>query len=302
LAGVPGIDIIVGGHSHDGLEDPVTEGDKIIVQGGYFGLSLGELEVEVKAPGDVKLSHYNLHQVDRKVKKDPSLLWTLNRLRVGLVQDPRFGPVLTKDVAKADWDMEKDFPADQPTYRDTAVGNLVTDALRWGVAKAGYDVDVALEALGYIGSKIYKGKIVGNDVMRVVPYGYDETSGLGFKIVIVELTGEQLWGGLEYSLLDVPASYDMAIQPSGLSFKYDSGGLPWGRVYEVMINGIGIDPSATYKVAINEQVYKVLLTLLPSLAKTDTGLFEYNLVRNYMKKLNHVGYEAEGRVIDEPFF
>jgi 2',3'-cyclic-nucleotide 2'-phosphodiesterase (5'-nucleotidase family) len=302
LASVDGIDIIVGGHSHDGLKDPVTEGDKIIVQGGYFGLSLGELEVEVKAPGDVKLSHYKLHQVDRKVKKDPSLLWTLNKLRVGLVQDPRFGPVLTKDVAKADWDMEKEFPEDQPTYRDSAVGDLVSDALRWGVEKAGYDVDVALEALGYIGSKIYKGKIVGNDVMRVVPYGYDETSGLGFKIVIVDLTGEQLWGGLEYSLLEVPASYDMAIQPSGLSYKYDSAGLPGGRLYEVMINGIGIDPSATYKVAINEQVYKVLLTLLPSLPKTDTGLFEYNVVRNYMKKLNHVGYEAEGRVIDEPPF
>jgi 2',3'-cyclic-nucleotide 2'-phosphodiesterase (5'-nucleotidase family) len=159
--------------------------------------------------------------------------------------------------------------------------------------------------LGYIGSKIYKGKIVGNDVMRVVPYGYDETSGLGFKIVIVELTGELLWGGLEYSLLDVPASYDMAIQPSGLSFKYYSGLDPWGRLYEVMINGAWIDSAATYKVAINEQVYNVLNrfvmdTFGVSLPKTDTGLFEYNLVRNYMKKLNHVGYEAEGRVIDEP--
>jgi 2',3'-cyclic-nucleotide 2'-phosphodiesterase (5'-nucleotidase family) len=306
LAGVDGIDIIVGGHSHDALDHAVEENGKIIVQGGYFGMSLGELEVKVKGIGDVEMSGYKLHRVDRKVRKDPSLLWTLNRLRVGLVQDPRFGPVLTKNVAKADWDMEKDFPADPPTYRDTAVGNLVSDALRWGVGQAGYEVDVALEALGYIGSKIYKGKIVGNDVMRVVPYGYDQATGLGFKIVIVELTGFLLWGGLEYSLLGVPGSYDMAIQPSGLTFEYNSdypagSRVLWAKINEDFVNPF--DPATTYRVVINEQVYNVLNKFIMDnfgepLPKTDTGLFEYNLVRNYMKKLNHVGYEAEGRVID----
>lgn len=301
LAGVDGIDIIVGGHSHDALEDPIEAGGKIIVQGGYFGTSLGELKVTLKESGGVELPKYKLYQVGHKIKKDPKLLHTLNMLRVGLVQDPRFGPVLTKQVAKADWDMEKDFPEDQPTFRDTAVGDLVSDALLWGVEKAGYDVDSAIEALGYIGSKIYKGKIVGDDVMRVVPYGYDEESGLGFKIVVVELTGAQIWGGLEYSLLSVPANYDMAIQPSGLTFEYNSDNDPWIRVLGIMINGNPVnplDPSTTYKVAMNEQVFNVLSTLDPSITKTDTGLFEYNLVRQYMKKLNHVGYEAQGRVID----
>lgn len=303
LAGVEGIDIIVGGHSHDALEDALEVNGKIIVQGGYFGLSLGELEVKLKEGGGVELSHYKLHRVDRKVQKDPSLLWTLNRLRVGLVQDPRFGPVLTKNVAKADWDMEKDFPEDQPTYKDTAVGNLVSDALRWGVKNAGFEVNVALEALGYVGSKIYKGKIVGNDVMRVVPYGYDETSGLGFKIVIVELTGYQLWGALEYSVQYAPYSYDTAMQPSGLTFQYNSLNAPGSRVLGIMVNGIPVnpfDPITKYKAAINEQIYKVLVSIDPSVAKTDTGLFEYNLVRNYMKKLVHVRYGAEGRVIDSP--
>jgi 5'-nucleotidase/2',3'-cyclic-nucleotide 2'-phosphodiesterase/3'-nucleotidase/5'-nucleotidase len=301
LAGVDGIDIIIGGHSHDALSDPVDSNEKIIVQAGYFGRFLGELKVKVKESGGVELISYKLHKVDQKIRKDPHLLWTLNMLRVGLVNDPRFGPVLTKNVAKADWDMEKSFPEDQPTFRDTAVGNLVSDALRWGLGRAGYDVDASLEALGYVGSKIYKGKIVGNDVMRVVPYGYDQTSGLGFKIVVVELTGAQLWGGLEYSVQYAPYSYDMAMQPSGLAFGYNSDNLPGNRMLWVYINGNFVnplDPVTTYKVALNEQVYNVLNSLGTPIPKVDTGLFEYNLVRNYMKKLVHVRYGAEGRVID----
>lgn len=305
LAGVDGIDIIVGGHSHSVLEDPAEVNGKIIVQAGDFGRFLGELEVKVKGIGDVEWSRYKLHPVDRKVRKDPRLLWTLNMLRVGLVFDPRFGPVLTKNIAWAAWDTEKTFPEDQPTFRDTAVGDLVSDALKWGLQKAGYEVDAAMEALGYIGSKIYKGKVVGNDVMRVVPYGYDETSGLGFKIVIVDLPGPLLWAGLEYSVQYAPYAYDTAMQPSGLTFEYNSDYPAWSRVLWVNVNGSLVnpyDPFTTYKIALNEQVYNVLNAFSTSMGfpipKTDTGLFEYDLVRDYMKKLVHVRYEAEGRVID----
>jgi 5'-nucleotidase/UDP-sugar diphosphatase len=299
---VNGIDIIVGGHSHDALVNPiVTSKGTIIVQAGDFGRFLGELKVNVKETGGVELEDYKLHRVDWRIRKDPRLLWTLNTLRVGLLLDSRFGPVLSKFVARADWDMEKNFPAYHPSFRDTAVGDLVADAIRWGLSKAGFDVDVALEALGYVGSKIYKGKIVGNDVMRVVPYGYDQTSGLGFKIVLVELTGYQIWAGLEYSVQYVPYTYDMAMQPSGLTFEYNSLNPPGSRVLWAKINGNLVnpyDPSTKYKVAINEQVYNVLKTLDASITKVDTGLFEYNLVRNYMKKLIHVRYKVQGRVID----
>jgi 2',3'-cyclic-nucleotide 2'-phosphodiesterase (5'-nucleotidase family) len=301
---VPGIDIIVGGHSHDALASPIIINDEIIVQAGPYGMFLGELVVKLKQGGGVELDSYKLHQVDWRIRKDPSLLWTLNMLRVGLVRDPRFGPVLSRFVARAAWDIEKAFPTDYPSYRDTAVGDLVSDAIKWGVRKAGFNVDAAMEALGYIGSKIYKGKIVGDDVMRTVPYGYDLTSGRGFKIVLVELTAAQIWGGLEYTLQYVPYTYDLSIMPSGLTFEYNStlpagSRLLWVKINNTLINPF--DPVTKYRIAINEQVYNVLSTLDPSIAKTDTGLFEYNLVRDYLKKLIQVRYRAQGRVIDSAY-
>ena len=44
---VPGIDVIVGGHSHTALADPVQTERTIIVQAGARGLYLGALEMVV---------------------------------------------------------------------------------------------------------------------------------------------------------------------------------------------------------------------------------------------------------------
>jgi 5'-nucleotidase/UDP-sugar diphosphatase len=300
LSQVPNIDVIVGGHSHDALTSPViTPNGRIIVQAGEFGLYLGELKLNINN-GSISVANYQLHPITSRVSSDPHLLQTLAMLRVGLVQDPRFGPVLSAFVARADYDMEKSWPAGT-AFRDTAVGDLVADALKWGVKRAGQKVDVALEALGYIGSKIYEGKIVSDDVMRVVPYGYDRTSGLGFKIVLVQLSGLQIFKGLEFSVYYVPYINDLMMQPSGLTFAYDSTNSPGARVdyASVAINGNPVDPLATYWVAMNEQVYKVLKSLDNTVPNpVATNLFEYNLIRDYMKKLIHVGYVSQGRVID----
>ena len=308
LSGVPGIDIIVGGHSHDVMPAQTING-KIIVQAGEFGKNLGELKVDVDtSSGVVSLLSHELHPIDRKVRKDPGLLNHLNELRVGIYQDPRFGPVYSRHVAKAKWDHEERWlpndPYRPPGYMDTPLGNLVADAIHAGVEEAGYDVDIALEANGYIGHKIYAGKVVGNDVMRSLPYGFDPVTGLGFKIKIVTLYGLELYAGLEYTVHRAELADDESLQVSGLSFQYDSTLPSFSRVdmFSITVDGMPFNPFGTYTIALNEK----LLEFLGSLGIDLTGrvldpspdLLEFNLVNDYMKKLNHLCYTSEGRIID----
>jgi 2',3'-cyclic-nucleotide 2'-phosphodiesterase (5'-nucleotidase family) len=313
LGAVPGIDIILGGHSHDLFEEPyITPSGAILVEGGEYGLFLGELKVRLNS-GDgngtsgVEAVGYEVHKVDWRVRKDPRLLRTLSRLQVGIVQDPRFGPVYTRHVAQALWDIEGDWDPNLQ-YRDTALGNFVTDAVRAGLKNEGFEVDAALEAQGYIAHKIYKGKVVGNDIMRVVPYGYDQATGLGFKVVIAELNIYQLAAGLEYSVQYIPYAYDMLIQASGLTYNFNSNidpnpGLypPW-RVDSgsILINGLAPnpDPNFKYKIALSEQVFGVLQGLDPTITATETGLFVYDLVRDYARQMNHLDATSEGRILD----
>lgn len=313
LAAVPGIDIILGGHSHDSFTEPfIASSGAIIVEGGEYGLFLGELKVQVNGgngngTSSVEVLEYNPHRVDWRTRKDPHLLQPLAQLKVGIVQDPRFGPVYTKRVAKALWDIEGKWDPNLQ-FRDTPLGNLVTDAYVAGVKKAEFEVDAALEATGYIAHKLYKGKVVGNDIMRVVPYGYDPATGLGFKVVIAELSIYQIAAGLEYSVQFIPDAYDLLIQTSGLTYAYNSdidpnpGLFPPFRVdfESIRINGElpNPDPAFKYKIALNEQVFNVLKGIDPSVTATDTGLFVYNLVRDYARKMNHLSSISEGRILD----
>ncbi|OGD21731.1 MAG: hypothetical protein A2W03_18190 [Candidatus Aminicenantes bacterium RBG_16_63_16] len=316
LSQVPGIDIIVGGHSHDALSGPIVHNGKIIVQAGEFGRYLGRLVVKISGTG-VSLVSGELLPVDASVRQDPALLPTLNALRDGIVSDPRFGPVYTRYVATAPWDLTERWDLNVPE-RDTPLGNLVADAIKTCVVEAGFPADIALEASGYIAAAVYEGKVVGNDIMRALPYGYDPASGLGFKIDTVLLAGLQILAGLEFSVSQVEYMDDTAMQVSGLTFEYDSTRTPmdpqqlvynfmngiweWGRVdpFSIRVNGQPIDFTDVYWVALNETLHGFLISqgLIPY-AEVSTGLFLYSAVRDFMAARRVLDYRAEGRVIDK---
>lgn len=304
LSRVPGIDIIVGGHSHTALSEVVRAGGKIIVQAGEFGKYLGELTVNVTDAG-VKLKSYTLHPIHSTVPEAPSLLPTLKVLKDGIKQDPRFGPVYTKQVATAAWDLEEQWITGD-SNRDTPLGNLVTDAMKTKVRDEGFFADCAVEANGYIGHRIYEGTVVGNDVMRSVPYGYDPTTGLDFKVYTVLLYGAQLLAGLEYTVSAAEYTDSLSLQASGLTYKYDTSKSPaplgqFSRLdlSSVKINGQSVSSSGAYWVVMNEQLLRFLQTLgLVPLRAIDTGLFEYEAVRDYMRSLKELRYVVEGRVVD----
>jgi 5'-nucleotidase len=316
LSLVPGIDIIVGGHSHDAIPEPEIVNGKIIVQAGAFNRYLGELKVNVdRGSGRVDILDYRLHEITKGVKKDLRLLSQLKDLKFGIEMDPRFGKVYSKQVATAKWDLEEKSEPDNP-YRDTALGNLVTDALRDVIVNSGFQLPgdyplIAFEANGYIAHKIYKGKVVGNDVLRAVPYGYDPISGLNSKVKVALLAGAQLLAGIEFSTTVVEYTDELSLQASGITFAYDSSKpavteeeLFEGRISRVdptsvLIGGEPIDPEGLYWVVCDELLLNFLtsMNILP-FEEVETGMLLYNVVKGYMEKLKVLRYESEGRIVD----
>jgi len=307
---VPGIDVIVGGHSHDVYDQAIVRNGKIVVHAGQFGKFLGELNLEV-GNGAVSCVSWIAHPVDDRIKPDTTLLGRLNALREGIIQDPRFGPVYSRIVATAVRTVEQSWPATGP-YRDSGLGNLVTDAMKKALTDAGFQVDLALDALGYTAASIPAGKVVGNDIMRAVPYGYDPVSGLGFKIVLAPLPGSLLLGGLEYSTAKVEYTKDLCIQVSGMTYAYDSskpaaqnlGQFSRLDPMSVKVGGelVALNPNKYYYVAMSEQVFSFLKNLVApmgiTLVSIPTEIFEYSAVCDYMKSLRFVNYGSEGRVVD----
>jgi 2',3'-cyclic-nucleotide 2'-phosphodiesterase (5'-nucleotidase family) len=291
---VAGIDVIVGGHSHEEFRKAVVRGGKIIVQAGSHNRDLGELMVRLQLDGTVKLLKWKLHEVDKTVRPDPLLEPQLDALREGVVA--RFGPVYSETVATAFRPISHEFPS-TGQYRDAPLGNLVTDAMRYAVKNvAGLPpVDCAFDALGYTEFGIPAGRVVGNDILRAVPYGYDPATGLGFKLVIVPMPGQLVLGGLDFAVAN-----SLYAQVSGLTYSYHSG---VGHIVPetVMINGepVAANQGKIYFVLMTEGIFSFLNALAQGqLTAYPTGISEYTAVHDYMKSLGFVFYRSEGRVID----
>jgi len=315
LSQVPGIDIIVGGHSHDLFDRADLRNGKIIVQAGSHGRWLGELRIAVDPSGRVRFLNWRTHELDKTVRPDPEIQARLEVLQ-GLVEaDPRFGLVFTEPVAYAVRNIHHDWPATGPN-RDAALGILVADAMKKALLAASAadpnlpPVHCVLDPLGYTEFGIPAGKVVGNDILRAVPYGYDPASGLGFKLVVVPLDGQTILALLEYTVTYVEYTRSLCVQPSGLTFAYNSKNpaateLGQIRRLDPMSVKIGDEYVAAnltkpYFIGMTDQVYKFLNTLTRGQIslKFDSGILEYNAVRDYVQSLGFVKYVSEGRVID----
>ena len=295
-ASVKGIDVIVGAHDHYLFEKPVrvTNGGKVtlILQAGAFYLHVGKLRLCVDG-SNVRFLDYTMIPVDARIPAVPEIQAVVNTLKAGIVQ--RYGDVYHKPVGVALCTMDIEYDA-ASQIRDTPMGDLVTDALR---KKGG--TQLGFSATGLINEKIYAGPIVGADVFRSFPYGFDEASGLGLKLVRVRTDGASIATGLEAALSFLGVTEDYAPQVSGMTFRYNGANPVGSRVIlpSIRIGGKPIDFSAGYTMTVDEG----LAGLLPGLGMNITVLdqmpdFEYTVVKDFIHRLGVVAYRPEGRIRD----
>jgi sulfur-oxidizing protein SoxB len=80
-ARVSGIDVILGGHTHDGLPEPVTVGRTLVVNSGAHGKFLSRLDLDVRG-GRVVAHRYRLLPVlSRVVPEDAAMTALIARIR-----------------------------------------------------------------------------------------------------------------------------------------------------------------------------------------------------------------------------
>lgn len=69
---VPEIDVIVGGHTHTFVREPIIVNGTPVLQAGCYGQALGELVIQMDGR-DRKVVSYQLHAIDDTIAGDPRL-------------------------------------------------------------------------------------------------------------------------------------------------------------------------------------------------------------------------------------
>ena len=291
---ISGIDIIVGGHTHTLVPQPIQIGGTLIVQADAFGRYLGKLQLYVDN-GMVSGWNYNLISVDSSIPEEPNLATAISYIAAGVEADPRFGPVYTNVIARANMEIAK--PLGTGVVKDTPLGNLTADALRNQTG-----TDVAFQPQGFISQSIYAGNIKASDIFQAYPYGFDQQSGLGLKLVTFNTTGISIIAGLEFAVYNMPYAEDFFLQGSNITFAYDLSAPPGSRVdyASVTINGLPINPYGTYSVTAPDAVVPFLLQI-PGFTINDlvmTDLFLYNVAKNFIISHSPVSYYSEARALE----
>jgi len=217
---VPGIDIVIGGHSHTELHEAImVNGRTPVVQTGKEGHNLGELVISLDGE-KLTVESYRLYPVDDTILGDRAIADEIDVLKKSVT-----GAVFASRGYSIDQPLAV-VPRDLPnTFTDISAGtilaNLCTDSFR-KVTKA----DIGFTANGMMRAALKRGKSgvqTVYDVFAVAPLGsgvIDPTAGS--SLVTGYFTGRELKNLLEFFLVDSPAHPgEYFPRASGMRFRYD---------------------------------------------------------------------------------
>ncbi|MGC1180123.1 MAG: bifunctional UDP-sugar hydrolase/5'-nucleotidase, partial [Methyloceanibacter sp.] len=229
---VPGIDIVIGAHSHTELHEPIiVNGRTPVVQTGKYGQNLGELVITLDG-GKLTVDSYRLVPIDDTIAGDRAIADEIDKFKTTVTEVVFASRGYSIDQALAV------APRDVPnTFTDiaasTLLANLCTDAFRNATkADIGFTVNGMMRA-GFTRGK--SGVQTVYDVFAVAPLGagvVDTTAGS--TLMTGYFTGQELKNLLEFFLVDNPAHPgEFFPRVSGMRFHYDPSRLQFDVVTAV---------------------------------------------------------------------
>ncbi len=235
---VDGIDVIISGHTHTTLRQPIEVNDTWIVSCGNYGQFLGVLELQFSGE-DVQLVRYELQRVDSSVDEDPEIAAMVEEYKQTVDREylsqygVSFDMVLTNNPYIFD-------TVDQvyATQHESTLGNLYADAYHWAVEElTDLEVDVALTAAGVIRDTIPTGLVTVSDVFNAASLGV----GTEGELIAVYITGKDLKNALEVDASVQPLMSAAQLFFSGVEYSYNTNRMIFNKVDYCMLrrsNGI----------------------------------------------------------------
>ncbi len=260
---VPGIDVIVSGHSHTTIEKPLVEGDCLIVSAGSYGRALGELVLDPGKKGAERVLSYRLSPMDAALPEDPAVAALVADFQAKTDREyfSRFGLRAETAIAEGGFALAAEAPATAAGV-DSGLGNLIADgyraALRAADPSAAGAPLIAIQPSGLTRDDLRPGPIAVGDVFRVLSLGIGEDGVVGYPLISAWVTGAELLNILEVQGTIAGLKSDAKLDVAGLRFRTNPLRLPMDRVVPRSVEieeGDGtwkrLDPKRLYRVVMD---------------------------------------------------
>lgn len=250
---VDGIDVIISGHTHTTLREPIVVEDTYIVSAGQYSENLGTITLRWDESGeDKQLVEYELIPIDETITGNAGIDKLVEdwKSQVGADYLGRYG--LTYDQVLTDTEFDLKTPV-SGVQQGNALGELVSDSFLWAVENLEADAPnvptVAVTADGVLRANLAAGDITTSMAFDVLSMGVGSDGTSGFPLVGVYLTGKELKAAMEVDASVTPLMPAAQLYMSGASYSFNTNRMFFNRVTDASLDEVGeIDNDKLYRV------------------------------------------------------
>ena len=246
---VDGIDVIVSGHTHSTLAEPLVVNDTYIVSSGPYCQNLGSLTFSWDDGGEKRLLDYRLIPIDETVAENPEIAGLVEQWKdmVGETYLAQYGLTYDEVLTHSDYDLNTPASAVQ---KNNGLGTLVSDAFLWAdrtlnAAYADSPHTVSVTADGVLRANLPAGDLTAAMAFDVLSMGVGEDGTSGFPLVAVYLTGKELKAAMEVDASVTPIMPAAQLYMSGAKYAFNTKRMFFNRVYDAALTDVTFDESGT---------------------------------------------------------
>ncbi len=255
---VDGIDLIISGHDHDLLREPLKVGNTYIVAAASDGRYVGKVELEGR-----RLKNYTLFETDGVAQAEPSVGRWVDSMQ--MVVSKRFYKESGVNLEDTVTFLSKGIFKDSGSAGEDQLGNLIAKSYRKSVIDNIADADslsvVGMVPYGVIRGNLKQGTVTYNNVFDILPLGYNSNGYTGYPLVYGYLTGAEIKDICQMNETISPYIGDIKIFFSGVNYTTRWWGLPFFKVKDVHINGEPMQEDKLYLVVTGEYTARLIGTL-----------------------------------------
>lgn len=235
---VEGIDLIISGHTHTTLEEPILVNDTYVVSAGPYCKNLGSITLSWSGTGEKKLVEYKLIPIDETIPADQEIenLVEVWKRKVSSGYLSARGLTYDQVLTTSSFDLPTPVSGVQ---EGNALGELVADAYRWAALELADDEfepdTVAVTASGVLRAPLLEGELTTAMAFDVLSMGVGGDGSSGFPLVSCYLTGKELKAIAEIDASVSPIMEAAQLYVSGMKYRFNTHRMFFNRVIDAQL-------------------------------------------------------------------
>ena len=235
---VDGIDVIISGHTHTTLTEPIVAGNTYIVSAGPYCQNLGSITLERISDGSLRLADYRLIPIDETLEEDEEIAAMVEQWKT-MVGDEYLGRYdLTYDQVLTTTEFDLLTPTSGIQAGNT-LGELVADSFLWAVENLEADAPdvptISVTADGVLRAPLYSGELTPTQAFDVLSMGVGVDGTSGFPLVGVYLTGKELKAAAEVDASVTPIMPAAQLYMGGIDYSFNTNRMFFNRVMDARL-------------------------------------------------------------------